>query len=91
MEGRLVDKQTVFLRAYQMGAVIQERVLNMYVQLAPKICGVIQEELSASGIGADKLRIAMKDSNHEIGEIIRKESIAVLKELSDKTVENILD
>lgn len=91
MEGRLVDKQTVFLRAYQMGAVIQERVLNMYVQLAPKICGVIQEELSASGIGADKLRIAMKDSNHEIGEIIRKESIAVLKELSEKTVENFLD
>lgn len=91
MEGRLVDKQTVFLKAYQMGAVIQEKVMNMYVQLAPKICGMLQEQLSSANIEPEKLRIAMKDSNHEIGEIIRKESIAVLKDLSERKAENFLD
>ena len=91
MEGRLVDKQTVFVKAYQMGAMIQEKVMNMYVQLAPKIVGHIQEQLSMSGIEAEKLRVAMKDSNHEIGEIIRKESITVLKDLSERTPENFFD
>ena len=33
----------------------------------------------------------MKDSNHEIGEIIRKESITVLKDLSERTPENFFD
>lgn len=91
MEGRLVDKQTVYLKAYQMGAMIQEKVMNMYVQLAPKICGFLQEELAKAEIEAEKLRVAMKDSNHEIGEIIRRESIAVLKELSERKAENFLD
>lgn len=91
LEGRLVDKQTVFLKAYQMGAMIQEKVMNMYVQLAPKICGLIQEQLSESGIEPEKLRVAMKDSNHEIGEIIRKESIVVLKDLSERNPENFFD
>ena len=91
LEGRLVDKQTVFLKAYQMGAMIQEKVMNMYVQLAPKIVGHIQEQLSAAGIEAENLRVAMKDSNHEIGEIIRKESITVLKDLSERTPENFFD
>lgn len=91
LEGRLVDKQTVFLKAYQIGAMIQEKVMNMYVQLAPKIVGHIQEQLSMSGIEAEKLRVAMKDSNHEIGEIIRKESISLLKAFSEKTVDNFLD
>ena len=91
LEGRLVDKQTVFLKAYQMGAMIQEKVMNMYVQLAPKICGLIQEQLSEAGIESEKLRVAMKDSNHEIGEIIRKESIVVLKDLSERNPENFFD
>ena len=91
LEGRLVDKQTVFLKAYQMGAMIQEKVMNMYVQLAPKIVGHIQEQLSIAGIEAEKLRVAMKDTNHEIGEIIRKESIIVLKDLSERNPENFLD
>lgn len=90
-EGRLVDKQTVYIKAYQMGALIQEKVMNMYVQLAPKICGMIQEELSKANIEAEKLRVAMKDSNHEIGELIRKESINVLKDLSERTAENFFD
>lgn len=90
-EGRLVDKQTVYIKAYQMGAMIQEKVMNMYVQLAPKICGMIQEELSKADIEAEKLRVAMKDSNHEIGELIRKESINVLKDLSERTAENFFD
>ena len=91
MEGRLVDKQTIFVKAYQMGAMIQEKVMNMYVQLAPKINGFLQEQLSGAGIDAEKMRIAMKDSNHEIGEIIRKESIAVLKDLSERKPENFFD
>ena len=91
MEGRLVDKQTVYLRTFQMFAVVQEKVMNMYVQLAPKICGHVQEQLCKTDIGAEKLRIAMKDSNHEIGEIIRKESISLLKAFSEKTVDNFLD
>ena len=90
-EGTLVDKQTVFLKAYQMGAMIQEKVMNMYVQLAPKICGMLQEQLAAANIEPEKLRLAMKDSNHEIGEIIRKESINVLKDLSGRTSENFFD
>lgn len=91
MEGRLVDKQTVFVKAYQMCAMIQEKVMNMYVQLAPKINGFLQEQLSDAGIEPEKLRVAMKDSNHEIGEIIRRESIAVLKDLSDRKPENFFD
>lgn len=91
LEGRLVDKQTLFLKAFQMGAMIQEKVMNMYVQLAPKICGMLQEQLAAANIEAEKLRVAMKDSNHEIGEIIRKESINVLKDLSERTAENFFD
>lgn len=91
MEGRLVDKQTIFVKAYQMGAMIQEKVMNMYVQLAPKINGFLQEQLSDVGIEPEKLRVAMKDSNHEIGEIIRRESIAVLKDLSDRKPENFFD
>ena len=91
MEGRLVDKQTVYLKAYQMGAIIQEKVMNMYVQLAPKICGFLQEELAKADIEPEKLRVAMKDSNHEIGEIIRKESIIVLKDLSERNSENFFD
>ncbi|SHH25471.1 hypothetical protein SAMN05720766_10968 [Fibrobacter sp. UWH9] len=90
-EGSLVDKQTVFLKGYQMGAMIQEKVMNMYVQLAPKICGHLQEQLANAGIEPEKLRLAMKDSNHEIGEIIRKESIIVLKDLSERTVDNFFD
>ena len=51
----------------------------------------IRDRLSMSGIETEKLRVAMKDSNHEIGEIIRKESITVLKDLSERTPENFLD
>lgn len=90
-EGRLVDKQTVYIKAFQMGALIQEKVMNMYVQLAPKICGMIQEQLAKADVEPEKLRVAMKDSNHEIGELIRKESINVLKDLSERTQENFFD
>lgn len=90
-EGSLVDKQTVFLKGYQMGAMIQEKVMNMYVQLAPKICGHLQEQLANAGIEPEKLRLAMRDSNHEIGEIIRKESIIVLKDLSERTVDDFFN
>lgn len=91
MEGRLVDKQSVYLKTYQMFAIVQEKVMNLYVQLAPKICGHIQEQLGTAGIEPEKLRVAMKDTNHEIGEIIRKESIATLKDLSERDPENFLD
>lgn len=91
LEGRLVDKQTIFIKAYQLGAAIQEKVMNLYVQLAPKICGRLQEQLGAAGLDEEKLRFAMKDANHEIGEIIRKESITVLKDLSEKTPEDFFD
>lgn len=90
MEGRLVDKQTAFLKAYQIGAMIQEKVMNLYVQLAPKICGRVQETLSNSGVEMEKVRVAMKNSSHEVGEIIRQECIAVLKELSSKNPEDFL-
>ena len=90
-EGRLVDKQTLYIKAYQMGAMIQEKVMNMYVQLAPKICGMVQESLSKAGVESEKMRIAMKNSNHEIGELIRSESINVLKDLSERTSENFFD
>ena len=91
MEGRLVDKQSVYLKTYQMFAIVQEKVLNMYVQLAPKICGLIQEQLGEAGVDSEKQRVAMKDADHDVGEIIRKESIGLLKAFSKKTPENFLD
>lgn len=91
MEGRLVDKQSVYLKTYQMFAIVQEKVLNMYVQLAPKICGIIQEQLGEAGVDSEKQRVAMKDAVHDVGEIIRKESIVLLKAFSEKTPENFLD
>ncbi len=91
MEGRLVDKQTVYLKTFQMFAIVQEKVLNVYVQLAPKICGHIQEQLVAVGVEAEKQRQAMKDAVHDVGEIIRKDSIALLKAFSEKTPETFLD
>jgi hypothetical protein len=91
MEGRLVDKQSVYLKTYQMFAIVQEKVLNMYVQLAPKICGLIQEQLGEAGVDSEKQRVAMKDAVHDVGEIIRKESIVLLKAFSEKTPENFLD
>lgn len=91
MEGRLVDKQSVYLKTYQMFAIVQEKVLNMYVQLAPKICGLIQEQLGEAGVDSEKQRVAMKDAVHDVGEIIRKESIGLLKAFSEKTPENFLD
>ena len=91
MEGRLVDKQSVYLKTYQVFAIVQEKVLNMYVQLAPKICGLIQEQLGEAGVDSEKQRVAMKDAVHDVGEIIRKESIVLLKAFSEKTPENFLD
>lgn len=91
MEGRLVDKQSVYLKTYQMFAIFQEKVLNMYVQLAPKICGHVQEQLGEAGVDSEKQRMAMKDAVHDVGEIIRKESIGLLKAFSEKTPENFLD
>lgn len=91
MEGRLVDKQSVYLKTYQMFAIVQEKVLNMYVQLAPKICGHVQEQLGEAGVDSEKQRVAMKDAVHDVGEIIRKESIGLLKAFSAKTPENFLD
>lgn len=91
MEGRLVDKQSVYLKTYQMFAIVQEKVLNMYVQLAPKICGLIQEQLGEAGVDSEKQRVAMKDAVHDVGDIIRKESIVLLKAFSEKTPENFLD
>lgn len=91
MEGRLVDKQSVYLKTYQMFAIVQEKILNMYVQLAPKICGHIQEQLGEAGVDSEKQRVAMKDADHDVGEIIRKESIGLLKAFSEKTPENFLD
>lgn len=91
MEGRLVDKQSIYLKTYQMFAIVQEKVLNMYVQLAPKICGLIQEQLGEAGVDSEKQRVAMKDAVHDVGEIIRKESIGLLKAFSEKTPENFLD
>lgn len=91
MEGRLVDKQSVYLKTYQMFAIVQEKVLNMYVQLSPKVCGHIQEQLGVAGVETEKQRTAMKDAVHDVGEIIRKEAIGLLKEFSEKTPENFLD
>ena len=91
MEGRLVDKQSVYLKTYQMFAIVQEKVMNMYVQLAPKICGHVQEQLGEAGVDSEKQRVAMKDAVHDVGEIIRKESIGLLKAFSEKTPENFLD
>lgn len=90
-EGSLVDKELCFTRAYQIGAQVQEKVMNLYVQLAPKICGGVQELLIANGVEAATLRVAMKDAQHTIGEMIRKECVSAMQFLSSKTAEDFLD
>lgn len=101
-EGSLVDKQLVLTKTAQYGAQIQEKVMNLYVQLAPKIVGVIQEDLCGSCktvvehgeeknvplLDAGNVRIAMKDSSHKIGEMIRKECADALAFMSEKLLED---
>lgn len=102
-EGRLVDKNLCYQRAYQIGAEIQDKIVNIYAKLGPKILGRISEALvsmvtvaedgseAPAPLNAENIQSALKTMEHEIGEMIRCECLDAIRELAEKTVETILD
>lgn len=91
MEGRLVPKQKAAIVAYQLGANIQDKIMTIYSQLAPEIVGYFKEMMVKSGIDNEKVIEVTADANHYVGEKIRKACWTALKDLTEKTEENILD
>lgn len=102
-EGRLVDKVLCYQRAYQIGSEIQDKVVNIYAKLGPKIVGRISEALAnittegenGEAVAAEftivNVQSALKSMEHEIGEMIRCECLDAIRELSEKTENTILD
>lgn len=91
MEGRLVPKNAVAVKVYQLGANVQDKMMTMYSWLAPEIVGWFKDRCVQVGIEQDKILQIFDDSEHAIGEKIRKASLTSLKDIASKTVDNILD
>lgn len=91
MEGRLVPKQQAAIVAYQLGANIQDKIMTIYSRLAPEIVGYFKEQMTNSGIPNEKIIEITGDADHCVGEKIRKACLAALRDLTEKTEENILD
>ena len=91
MEGRLVPKQKAALVAYQLGANIQDKIMTIYSQLAPEIVGYFKDLMTKAEIPGEKVVEITGDANHFVGEKIRKACWTALKDLTEKTEENILD
>lgn len=91
MEGRLVPKQQAATVAYQLGANVQDKIMTIYSRLAPEIVGYFKEEMTNAGITAEKISEITGDADHSVGEMIRKSCLAALRDLTEKTEENILD
>jgi len=90
MEGGLVDKQICFQHAYQLGISIQDKVLTIYSRLAPEIVGSFRDAMIKAEVPNEKVLIVMDGLEHSVGEKIRKACITTLRELSEKTEDNIL-
>ena len=91
MEGRLVPKQQCAIAVYQIGANVQDKMMTMYSRLSPEICGFFKDRCAKVGVEADKVLQIFDESEHAIGEMIRKACLTSLKDLAAKTVDNILD
>lgn len=91
MEGRLVPKQQAAIIAYQIGANIQEKIMTLYSQLAPEIVGYFKELMTRGGLSNEQIAQITGDADHYVGEKIRQSCLKALKDLTDKTADNILD
>ena len=91
MEGRLVDKAKVAIKVYQIGADVQDKIMTVYSWLAPEIVGYFRDLMVSSGMENQKVVDLTVDSAHEIGEKIRKACLKALKDLTEKSEEDILD
>lgn len=91
MEGRLVPKAQAAIAAYQLGANIQDKIMTIYSWLAPEIVGYFKEQMAKAGVSSDMILAATGDSDHYVGEKIRKACLTALKDLTEKTEQNILD
>lgn len=90
MEGRLVDKQLCFQQAYQLGIAIQDKVMTIYSRLSPEIVGEFRDVMTKTEIPNEKILLVIEGMEHAVGEKIRKACIVSLRDLSEKTKENIL-
>lgn len=102
-EGRLVDKTLCYQRAYQIGSEIQEKIMNIYATLGPKIIGRISEAVASmkridengndvdAEFNIENVQAALKSMEHEVGEMIRNGCFAAIQELAEKTESDILD
>lgn len=91
MENRLVPKAQAAIVAYQLGANIQDKIMTVYSWLAPEIVGYFKEQMTKAGVSAELILAATGDADHYVGEKIRKACLTALKDLTEKTEENILD
>ncbi len=91
MEGRLVPKQQAAIAAYQLGANIQDKIMTIYSRLAPEIVGYFKEQMTKAGISSENIASITGDADHYVGEKIRKACLTALRDLTEKTEENILD
>lgn len=91
MEGRLVPKQQCAIAVYQLGANVQDKMMTMYSRLSPEICGYFKDRCVKVGISLDVILQIFDESEHAVGEMIRKACLASLKDLAAKNVDNILD
>jgi hypothetical protein len=91
MEGRLVPKNAVAVKVYQLAANVQDKILTMYSWLAPEIVGYFKDRCGQVGIDQDKTLQIFDDADHAVGEKIRKACLTSLKDIASKTVENILE
>jgi hypothetical protein len=90
LEGKLVDKTLCFQRAYSIGTMIQDRLLNLYAPLAPEIVGMFSDAMDANGVDKVVKAKTLDGLIHSVGEKIRAALSDALKDLSDKTEKNIL-
>lgn len=91
MEGKLVPKQQCAINVYQLGANVQDKIMTMYSRLSPEICGYFKDRCAKVGVAMDKILQIFDESEHAVGEMIRKACLTSLKDLASKTVDNILD
>ena len=91
MENRLVPKAQAAIAAYQIGANVQDKIMTIYSWLAPEIVGYFKEQMAQSGVAADVILVVTGNADHYVGEKIRKACLTALKDLTEKTEENILD
>ncbi len=91
MEGRLVPKQQAAIAVYQLGANIQDKIMTIYSWLAPEIVGYFKDQMGKAGVSIDVVTAVVADANHYVGEKIRKACVTALKDLTEKTEDNILD